>query len=416
MNPQVTETELILEGHASQISKNLVEVELEDYFEVLQELGSGAYGSVLMAQNRTTDQKVALKLLSKGRTSQRRFLMEYCIAFCLSSHPNIIASYGVAFQTKEHYVFAQELAPRGDLFSLIQDQVGIPEEKVKRCAVQISSALDFMRSKGLVHRDIKPENVLLYDKECHSIKVTDFGLTRLKGTVVSARSGTVPYMSPEVYKPHADCLEVDFSLDVWAFGILLFCVLTGTFPWEIPRFEDINYSIFVDWATTGAGGVPCRWKRFTVEALNMFHKFLAHKPLQRSNAVEVLRFIDFPWTVDLGLAGGLEDTNNVAEGSSTELTSSDSMSSGSDGQAVVTSSGSSSSFNSESIDAEESNKSISLGTIISDFSDSTCSSLEPEVFFTDFEMKPDQWVEHSTDLTLHTDYSSLFLGAEVEVS
>ncbi|XP_069057764.1 serine/threonine-protein kinase SBK1-like [Pleurodeles waltl] len=123
MNPNVAKTELILEGHASQISTNLAEVELEDYFEVLQELGSGAYGSVLMAQNRATDQRVALKLLRKGRTTLRSFLMEHCIAFCLSSHPCIIDSYGVAFQTQEHYVFAQELAPRGDLFSLVQDQV-----------------------------------------------------------------------------------------------------------------------------------------------------------------------------------------------------------------------------------------------------------------------------------------------------
>ncbi|XP_069058097.1 serine/threonine-protein kinase SBK1-like [Pleurodeles waltl] len=300
------------------------------------------------------------------------------------------------------------------LFSAFK--VGIPEEKVKRCAVQISSALEFMRSKGLVHRDIKPENVLLLDRECHRIKVTDFGFTRLKGTVVSARSGTVPYMSPEVYRPNTDCLEVDYSLDVWAFGILLFCVLTGTFPWETARFEDINYSVFVDWMKSGASGVPYQWKRFTVEALNMFSRLLAHNPLQRSSAVEVLHFIDFPWAVDLGLVDGLKDTNDVEAVSSTELVSGDSMSSGSDGQAVETSSGSSSCSDSESSDIEESNNSISLGSLISDSSDHTCSSRDPEVFFTDFEMKPDQWRGHGTDQILLTDSSSLFLGAEVEVS
>ncbi|XP_069506301.1 serine/threonine-protein kinase SBK1-like [Ambystoma mexicanum] len=369
MNSSATETEFILQDQVSQMSRDLVEVVLEDYFEVLEALGAGAYGSVLRVQNRATDQTMALKLLKKSRTSLSGFLVEYCTAFRLSSHPSIIGCYEIAFQTTEHYVFAQELSPVGDLFSLIEDQVGIPEEKVKRCAVQISSALDFMHKKGYVHRDIKPENVLLMDRECHRIKVTDFGFTRLKGTAISARSGTISYMSPELYQPDAGCLEAEASLDVWAFGVLLFCVLTGTFPWEMAALSDINYSAFVEWITGGVDAIPSCWNRFTVEALKMFSKLLAHSPTQRSRAVEVLHLIDLPWTVDLYLTDGIEEINSTEEEYSTEPSASDSMSSCSDGSQAESSSPSSTSStscsHSESHEEAGSNKSIIASFLMS---------------------------------------------------
>ncbi|XP_069506302.1 serine/threonine-protein kinase SBK1-like [Ambystoma mexicanum] len=421
MNSSATETELILQDQVSQMSRGLVEVVLEDYFEVLEALGAGAYGSVLRAQNRGTDKAMALKLLKKSLTSLSGFLVEYCTSFLLSSHPSIIGCYEIAFQTPEHYVFAQELSLVGDLFSLIEDQVGIPEEKVKRCAVQISSALDFMHKKGYVHRDIKPEYVLLMDRECHRIKVTDFGFTRLKGTAISAWSGTISYMSPELYQPDTGCLEAEASLDVWAFGVLLFCVLTGTFPWEMAALSDINYNAFVEWITGGVDAIPSRWNRFTVEALKMFSKLLAHNPTQRSRAVEVLHLIDLPWTVDLYLTDGIEEINSTEEEYSTEPSASDSMSSCSDGSQAESSSPSSTSStscsHSESHEEAGNNKSISLSFLMSSSSGGTYSTAEGACV-DGFEMlMPGLWGGHTAGhMNLLTDGSSLFLGAEEEVS
>ncbi|XP_069506306.1 serine/threonine-protein kinase SBK1-like [Ambystoma mexicanum] len=405
---QRQKTEIVLQNQVFQMSKDLVEVVLEEHYEVLQELGAGAYSSVLRAQNRATDQTMALKLLKKSCTSLSGFLVEYCTAFLLSSHPSIIGCYGIAFQTPEHYVFAQELSPVGDLFSLIVDQVGIPEEKVKRCAVQISSALDFMHKKGFVHRDIKPENVLLMDRECHRIKVTDFGFTRLKGTAISPRSGTTSYMSPELYQPGTDFLEAEPSLDVWAFGVLLFCVLTGNLPWEMAARADINYSAFVNWVTTSIGEVPFCWKGFTIEALKMFSKLLAHHPTQRSRAAEILHFIDPPWTVDL-LADGIEEINRTEEEYSTEPSASDSMSSCIDGSPSSKSPTSCSHFESVS------SKSISLSFLMSSSGRSYSSSEEASV--DGFEMMtPVLWDVNTTGQNFITDGSSLYIGAEAEVS
>uniref|UniRef100_A0A3Q1ITJ3 Myosin phosphatase Rho interacting protein n=1 Tax=Anabas testudineus TaxID=64144 RepID=A0A3Q1ITJ3_ANATE len=122
--------------------------------------------------------------------------------------------------------------------SLSSSQVGLPEEMVKRCMQQLGLALDFMHSKNLVHRDVKPENVLLFDRECRRIKLADFGMTRRVGCRVKRVSGTIPYTAPEVCRAsRTEGFLVTTSLDVWAFGVLVFCMLTGNFPWEaaLPR-------------------------------------------------------------------------------------------------------------------------------------------------------------------------------------
>uniref|UniRef100_A0A665V323 Myosin phosphatase Rho interacting protein n=1 Tax=Echeneis naucrates TaxID=173247 RepID=A0A665V323_ECHNA len=124
------------------------------------------------------------------------------------------------------------------------------KEMVKRCMQQLGLALDFMHSKNLVHRDVKPENVLLFDRECRRIKLADFGMTRRVGCRVKRVSGTIPYTAPEVCRANrAEGFLVTTSLDVWAFGVLVFCMLTGNFPWEaaLPRLlaADVCLDMYV---------------------------------------------------------------------------------------------------------------------------------------------------------------------------
>lgn len=211
-------------------------------------------------------------------------------------------------------------------------QVGIPECAVKRCAKQIASALEFIHGHGLVHRDIKPENILLLDRHCCRVKLADFGLAQKRGTMIQLISGTLPYMAPELCAvvaqdgqrpPGVDPLSVEPSLDTWAFGVLLFCILTGFFPWERCTATDDFYQEFADWrrepATTG---VPSQWERFTAPCLEMFSRLLALDAGDRCGVGEVKAYVDQDWVRAPGTSGRAGENGKISTSTTLSVCSS----------------------------------------------------------------------------------------------
>ncbi|KAK2841355.1 hypothetical protein Q7C36_012934 [Tachysurus vachellii] len=286
-------------------AQSLSHLEIKEHFNVIKEIGRGKYGRVLLVTHRCRGTPMALKVLPKASTKLKGFLREYCISLHLSSHPCIVGLFGIAFQSDEHYGFAQELVAGRDLFAIIKPRVGISECVVKRCAVQIASALEFIHRLGLVHRDIKPENVLLLDTQCRHVKLADFGLTQKRGTLIRFISSTLPYMAPELCAmvleagqetPKAPPLSITPSLDTWAFGVLLFCILTGFFPWEYCTSDDCFYEEFAEWRQkTETTEIPSQWKRFTPACMEMFAKLLALEPNDRSTADVVKGYVGKDW-------------------------------------------------------------------------------------------------------------------------
>ncbi|XP_053796455.1 LOW QUALITY PROTEIN: serine/threonine-protein kinase SBK2-like [Vidua chalybeata] len=283
-------------------AQSLVRAEVAEHYEVVRELGRGKYGHVMLVTHRQRGTPMALKLLPKASTKLHTFLYEYCVALSLATHPAIVGMFGIAIESSQYYGFLYEPALHKDLISIIKPRDGIPEPAAKQCAKQLVSALEFIHSRGLVYRDIKPENVLLFDPDCRLIKLTDFGLTRPKGTKLKLVAGVIPYTAPELSNTaDAQGVPIDASMDAWAFGVLLFCLLTGYFPWEQSLPEDPFFEDFMQWQETGLEkDVPRHWKRLTAEAAGMLRSLLALDPAKRGPVSGVLRYVHCPWRLEGG--------------------------------------------------------------------------------------------------------------------
>lgn len=279
--------------------RKICRFEIKDHYAILRHIGSGTFGNVLLAICLKNQVRIALKKLPKASTKLEDFLREFNYSLRLAAHPVVVKTFDVAFETKTSYVFAQEFAPRSDLLKCVPPRIGLSECKTKAVVRQIGSALEFIHSKEIVHRDVKLENILVFDEKLFRVKLADFGVARQAGTVVCKVCSGTTYTPPEICdQPKGQNYRVETSADVWSFGVVVFCLLTGSFPWQMADGDgDPLFKGFAAWQTGRTDQVPEHWVRFTSVLMRLFRRMLEIRPKKRTVVQTVAKYTDHPWMV-----------------------------------------------------------------------------------------------------------------------
>jgi WD40 repeat protein/serine/threonine protein kinase len=220
-------------------------------YRLLEQIGEGGFGLVFMAeQQRPVRRKVALKVLKPGMDTRRvvaRFEAERQ-ALALMDHPNIARVLDGGETASGRPYFVMELV-RGVPITQFCDQNHLAVRQRLGLFADVCRAVQHAHTKGVIHRDIKPSNVLVTLHDGVPVaKVIDFGVAKALGQQLTEKTlftnfaqmvGTPLYMSPE--QAEMSGLDVDTRSDVYALGVLLYEMLTGTTPFDKQRLEGASF-------------------------------------------------------------------------------------------------------------------------------------------------------------------------------
>jgi serine/threonine protein kinase/Tol biopolymer transport system component len=232
-------------------------------YEVLAKLGEGGMGEVYKARDTRLNRSVAIKVLPSALAAdadrRARFERE-AHAIAALSHPHICVVHDVGRDNGTDYLVMELL--EGETLA---DRLGrakarpLPMNEALCHAIEIADALDKAHRAGIVHRDLKPANIMLTKS---GVKLLDFGLAKLKGPAVSISMtsieratttggpktvsgtilGTIHYMSPE----QVEGREADARTDIWALGVVIYEMATGTRPFDGDSAASIIGAILKD--------------------------------------------------------------------------------------------------------------------------------------------------------------------------
>lgn len=226
-------------------------------YKLLQHLGEGGMGTVWVAeQTQPVKRRVALKIIKAGMDSAqvlRRFEAERQ-ALALMDHTNIAKVFDAGTTTDFGGVgqgrpyFVMELIP-GVVVTKYCDELNLPIRERLDLFIPVCRAIQHAHQRGIIHRDIKPSNVLVSVQDGRPVpKVIDFGVAKALHQQLGEQSlytefgaviGTLEYMSPE--QAEMSPLGVDTRADVYALGVMLYELLTGSTPLDKKRLRGAAY-------------------------------------------------------------------------------------------------------------------------------------------------------------------------------
>ncbi len=212
-------------------------------FRILRLLGEGATGRVFEAEQEEPARKVAVKVLKGGRMAgpdALKFFVREVSSLARLRHPGIAQIYQAGHTEDGHHWFAMELVDGQSVTDYVFGR-RLPLRERLQLFRQICYAVHSAHGRGIIHRDLKPGNLMVAEQDgAAQPKILDFGLAHddLGGprmvslTRTGQVVGTLPYMAPEQVRGEHEL--VDTRTDVYALGVVLYELLSGDLPYEVP--------------------------------------------------------------------------------------------------------------------------------------------------------------------------------------
>jgi serine/threonine protein kinase len=233
-------------------------------YRIDKKIGQGGFGEVFRGSDLNLKREVAIKILTDvgyEETFKRRFLRESEMMAKLM-HPNIVTVFDFGeFERRPYLVL--ELVHGPSLLEMVQ-KTQLTVGQVIRLALQVCGAMAYAHGLGIVHRDLSLKNIMVTGRE--EVKILDFGLAKLmsaKGQTSADVMGTPYYLAPEQVTGG----KIDERVDIFAFGVGLFRMLNGHFPFEAEHPASVLYQIVNDRDVKFTDGLSEELKKTVLKCL-----------------------------------------------------------------------------------------------------------------------------------------------------
>lgn len=257
---------------------------MHETYQMLEEIGSGAYGTVTKARHKQRAGLYAIKHIDKKTAGAKGLseVMNEVETLSLLHHQHIVHLEDV-YQDDNNLWIVMDYVPGGELHAALRKHGRFTETAVRRLAINLLLAVEYIHGKGIVHRDLKPANCLLSELGDMELKIADFGFAVMVGDNLCLTSfcGTMAYMAPEVVMDR----NYGKPVDMWAVGVIIYLLLCGDYPFKESASQSLGEVICAG-KLSFAGGM---WNEVSVGAKDFITRLLMLDAAKRMTATEALR-------------------------------------------------------------------------------------------------------------------------------
>ena len=259
-----------------------------DYYEMLDDLGEGIFGSVKLGVEKKTKERVAIKIIKKNKTkpSDIELVRTEIDVMKLCHHPNVVHLLD-HFENAEYIFIVMEYIRGGRLTDYMKEKkFNFTEKRAAEIIYQIALGVKYLHKYGIIHRDLKPDNIMLTEaSDKGQIKIMDFGLSKILGKKEKTVDGfgTLTFVSPEVLirKPY------NKEIDIWSIGVILYLLLSGDLPFDDE--EDDEQKIAKSIVFNEVEFPPKKFGNRSKEVINLIKKCLTKEPKNRIKIDEIIK-------------------------------------------------------------------------------------------------------------------------------